>query len=279
MMSLINMNFKEIIQTTRNYNFHSHTQFCDGHAPMETMARSAVELGFTHYGFSPHSPIPIESPCNMSRNDVEAYFAEYNRIKNIPELASCNFYVAMEVDFLGPEWGPCNDFFKALPLDYTIGSVHFIPTQDGEYVDIDGNYDAFRKRLSERFRGDIEYVVDTFFAQSRAMLTQGNFDIFGHFDKIGNNAGHVAPGIEESSFYQTLANDLTDRIIESGVVVELNTKAYLKYGRFFPSQRLIKRLIDGGTTILVNSDAHDPALINAGRIEAFNILDSYKYGS
>ena len=49
------MDFKKIISSTHNYNFHSHTQFCDGRADMETMARAAVACGMEHYGFSPHS--------------------------------------------------------------------------------------------------------------------------------------------------------------------------------------------------------------------------------
>ena len=67
------MDFNSIISQTRNYNFHSHTQFCDGHAPMSDMARAAAASGMRHYGFSPHSPIPIPSPCNMKAEDVDDY--------------------------------------------------------------------------------------------------------------------------------------------------------------------------------------------------------------
>ena len=31
------------------YNLHSHTQFCDGHADMETMVQGAIAAGLTHY--------------------------------------------------------------------------------------------------------------------------------------------------------------------------------------------------------------------------------------
>ncbi|MDE5725671.1 MAG: PHP domain-containing protein [Duncaniella sp.] len=53
----MSLNIKEIIAATRDYNFHSHTQFCDGREPMEAMAAAAVAEGLTHYGFTPHSPI------------------------------------------------------------------------------------------------------------------------------------------------------------------------------------------------------------------------------
>lgn len=40
---------KEIISSTRAYNLHSHTQFCDGRVPMAVMAAQAVADGMLHY--------------------------------------------------------------------------------------------------------------------------------------------------------------------------------------------------------------------------------------
>ncbi len=271
------MDFKSIISQTRQYNFHSHTQFCDGHASMELMARAAVGAGMRHYGFSPHSPIPVSSPCNMLRADVDVYLAEVQRIKAMPELQSCRFYAAMEVDYLGDDWGPANEYFKSLPLDYIIGSVHFIPSQSGEYVDIDGHFDSFAKRMKAYFRDDIDYVVDTFYRQSRAMVEAGGFDILGHFDKVGQNASYYAPGIEEGSHYRQCVESLIDMIIDRRCVIELNTKAREQHGRFFPGERYLPVLADAGITILVNSDAHQPDRIDASRGEAFNLLDRIRH--
>ena len=50
------MDILSLIGNERRYNFHSHTEFCDGRAQMQAFAAKAVELGFRHYGFSPHSP-------------------------------------------------------------------------------------------------------------------------------------------------------------------------------------------------------------------------------
>lgn len=271
------MDFNKIVTQTTQYNFHSHTQFCDGRATMEEMARAAVAAGFRHYGFSPHSPVPIVSPCNMAVADVPAFIAEAERIKSMPELASCRFYTAMEIDYLGIDYGPASPYFDSFPLDYTIGSVHFIPTQQGNLVDIDGNYDSFSRRMHENFHDDIDYVVDTFFAQSRAMVAAGGFDILGHFDKIGQNASYYAPGIENSAEYQRLASELIDMVIERNLTIELNTKAYKEHGRFFPGERWLPRLIDAGVTILVNSDAHYPDRINASRNEALQLLQTLKH--
>lgn len=265
------MQFAEIISRGELYNFHSHTQFCDGRAPMADFAAAAVAAGFTHYGFSPHSPVPIESGCNMTEADVSLYFDEVARLKAL-YAGRINLYASMEIDYLGPEWGPSTSYFQLLPLDYRIGSVHFIPSQDGQLIDIDGRYERFKARMASDFHDDIRYVADTFFDQSIEMVEQGGFDIIGHFDKIGHNGDHYRPGLEEMPWYRKRVDELIDAIVAAGLVVEINTKSWKDHGRMFPAVRYWKRLKDAGVTIIVNSDAHYPDLINASRAEALGIL-------
>lgn len=261
------------IGDSRRYTLHSHTEFCDGRATMEAFARKAVEDGFTHYGFSPHSPIVIPSPCNMLRDNVARYDDEYRRISE--EYGDrVKFYRSMEIDYLGDEWGPAHDYFASLGLDYSIGSVHFLPCQSGEYVDIDGNFENFKKKMDKYFRNDIRYVVETFYQQSCRMVETGGFDIIGHLDKVGCNAGYFQPGIEDEPWYQALLDDLIGRVTDAGVVVEINTKAWHQHSRMFPRIDNWKKLVDAGTRLVVNSDVHVPALINAGRDEAYARLDS-----
>ena len=258
---------------SRRYTLHSHTEFCDGRATMEAFARKAVEDGFTHYGFTPHSPITITSPCNMLRDKMCRYDDEYHRICNTYG-DRVTFYRSMEIDYLGPEWGPAHEYFASLDLDYAIGSVHFIPCQSGEYIDIDGRYENFVNKMERYFHNDIRYVVETFYSRSCMMVEAGCFDIIGHLDKIGCNAGYFKPGIEGESWYQALLDDLIRRVIDARLVVEINTKAWQQHNRMFPHVDKWKMLIDAGVPLVVNSDVHVPALINAGRDEAYAMLDN-----
>lgn len=269
------MNITEAIGDSRKYTLHSHTEFCDGRATMEAFAREASVRGFEHYGFTPHSPVPIVSPCNMLERNVPKYFEEFQRICDT-HGDKLRFYLGMEIDYLGDDWNASNDYFQKLNLDYSISSVHFIPTQDGELIDIDGRFERFRRKMSENFRNDIRYVVEKFYEQSIRMVESGGFDIIGHFDKIGHNADHFQPGIEEEYWYQALVDDLIEVILSSGVIVEINTKALADHKRFFPQPRVWQRLIDGKARLVVNSDAHVPALIDAGREEAYKLLDKLK---
>ncbi len=279
---------KELGGSTR-YCFHSHTEFCDGRAQMEAFAREAVARGFTHYGFSPHSPLRFHSPCNMLETNVPRYLAEVARIRR-EHGAACRFYAGMEIDYIDDTWGPSASYFRQLPLDYRIGSVHFIPTKDGRYVDIDGSPERFCRNMEVVFDKDIRYVVETFYRQSRRMVLAGCFDFIGHFDKIGMNASAWQPGIEEEPWYRGLVDELVDLIIDRRLAVEVNTKIYDQTapadavghpadapdgtGRFFPAPRHLSRLKAAGIPILVNSDVHVPVLIDSGRSAALSLLAS-----
>lgn len=271
------MDILAAIGNSRKYTFHSHTQFCDGHATMEEFAKAANDAGFTHYGFSPHSPVPIESPCNMKAGDVGAYLDEVRRINEIYGDKT-KFYAGMEIDYLGKDWGPSVGYFRDMPLDFRIGSVHFIPDRQGEYVDIDGSAERFKINMSTHFNNDIRYVVETFFEESAAMIEAGGFDILGHFDKIAQNASAYRPDIEHETWYNSLADNLMELICSKKPIVEINTKAKLRHGRIFPSEKYLPRLIKAGVPLIVNSDAHLPSLIDASRQYAFDLIDSINNG-
>lgn len=274
------MDFLKELNGSKAYTFHSHTEFCDGRATMEAFAREVVARGFTHYGFSPHCPLPIVSPCNMRREDVGRYLSEVDRIKG-EYGGHCRFYAAMEVDYLGEEFGPSSREISELPLDYVIGSVHFVANRKGRLVDVDGRFESFRRKMRDYFDDDIRYVCEAFYSRSVAMVEAGGFDIIGHFDKIGQNASYFQPGIEDEEWYQALVSDLVDRIIshnarhpERPLTVEINTKAYADHsGRLFPHPRHWGRLAEAGVPLIVNSDAHVPALIDTSREMAFSMLE------
>ncbi len=267
------MNIISAIGDDSLYNFHSHTQFCDGKATMAEFVAEAVKRGFSHYGFSPHSPVPIESPCNMKIEQVPLFLDEVMRLKAL-YAEKINLYAAMEIDYLGAEWSPIHPYFQQLPLDYRIGSVHFIPTQEGELIDIDGRFENFRQKMTDYFHNDIQYVVNKFYDHSINMVRAGGFDIIGHLDKIGHNASHFCPGIEDEIWYTKRINALIDEVISAGIVVEINTKAWADHNRMFPAMRYWKRLKDAKIPLIINSDAHVPTLIDASRSKALQSIAS-----
>ena len=166
-------------------NSHSHCDFCDGHAPMELFVREAVKEGFSSYGVSSHAPFPVQNGCNMQKEKMTAYLEEFRRLKQLYS-SEIDLYIGLEIDFLDDSFNPSIDYFQSLPLDYRIGSVHYI-------------------------------------------------------------------------------------------VVEVNTKAWETRGRFYPNYDYFELMNDLGIRVVVNSDAHYPEKINAGRIEALRALAQAGY--
>ena len=263
-----------ITRETDLYNLHTHTQYCDGHAPIEEFVTEAIALGFTHLGFTPHSPVSVDSPVNMTRGQVQEYFDEMERLRRAYG-DRINLYTSMEIDYVGVGDGPASDYFRQLPLDYRIGSVHFIPALNNpdEMVDIDGKFPGFKERMGKHFDHDIEYVVKTFYSQMMAMVDEGGFEIVGHMDKIGFNASQYRDGIDEEPWYDKLVIDLFENIMDHHLVIEINTKAWLQRNRYYPNLKYFGMLKRFNAPVVVNSDAHYPTLLNSGRLEAIKLLN------
>lgn len=261
----------DIIQDTTAYNFHSHTQFCDGRAPMDVMAEAACNFGMKAWGFTPHSPLCISSPCNMNFDDMESYLKESDRLKEIYN-GKMHVLTSLEIDYLSPDFGPHIDYFQEMPLDYRLASVHFVPNQDGVWLDCDGSHERFDKYLKNEYRNDLRYVTEKYFEQVLTMIELGGFDILGHFDKIAGNACISDPTLENESWYEALVDDVISHAGSAGVYVEINTKSLHDKQRFFPARKWWKKMADASLPLLINSDAHYPERINAGRNEAIGIL-------
>lgn len=267
----IDMDIHNIIGKTHNYNLHAHSQFCDGKDTMEDIANAAVDEGMEYFAFTPHSPVNIESPCNMEASRMIEYLEEASRLRD--SLSSrMQILTSLEIDYLGDEWGPHIDYFQKLPLDFRLGSVHFVPNQDGVLLDCDGKYERFARYLKEGYGNDLRYVVEKYFEQVLMMLERGGIDLLGHFDKIAGNAAMADPEIENQSWYEALVDDVISHVKGTDVVIEINTKAYADKSRFFPAEKWWRKIIAAEIPLAIDSDAHYASKVAAGREEAFSRL-------
>lgn len=252
-------------------NLHSHTEFCDGRASMEAMAKAAYEAGFSVWGVSPHSPISCHSGANMKAEDVNSYLAEAARLKKEYE-GRMRVLTGMEVDYLSAEFGPHSEYFRDLPLDYRIGSVHFVRTQDLRPVDVDGPAERFLKYLESEYEGDLRYVAETYFLEELEMLERGGFDIIGHLDKIGDNGSHAQADLEDKEWYAELVEKVIAKAVEKGVIIEINTKKFDTGHRFFPAERWWPLLKKYNARLILSTDAHYPDKVAAGYSAALDRL-------
>ena len=259
-------------------NYHSHSTYCDGRASLREFVEAAVSSGFTSYGFSSHAPLPFQTAWNMNPDKLNDYLAECSAL--VEEYKDkIDLYIGLEIDYLNDSYNPSIAYFQDLPLDYRIGSVHFVELDNGEYVDLDGGEEMFRENIQKYFNNDYEEAIIRYFDANRKMINLGGFDILGHCDKVSKNASLNAKGICQSSFYLDLVREYLELIAEKGYLLEINTKGYDNFGMFFPNKEHFSRIRELEIPVLVNSDCHRPELVNSGRVEALKALASARFDS
>ena len=254
-------------------NYHSHCSFCDGRAPLEEFVKEAISQGFYSYGVSSHAPLPFPTRWTMEWEQMEAYLDEFNNLRQ-KYADEIELYVGLEIDYLNEESNPSVARFTELPLDYRIGSVHLLYDAAGEVVDIDCSPAVFKERVDRHFNGDVLRVVRMYFDRLFRMVELGGFDILGHADKMHYNASCYHPGLLDEPWYEALMKDYFSLVASRGYLVEINTKAYDSLGTFYPNSRYWELMKEYQIKILVNSDAHYPERINAGRMEALRLLQA-----
>ncbi len=263
-------------------NYHSHCTFCDGRSFPEDFVKFAIQHQFRAYGFSSHSPLPFETSWNMSKDNMEEYLAEINRLKR-KYADQLEIYVSLEIDFLDKTYNPSIDYFQNLPLDYRIGSVHYLPLAypllEKNMMCMDGSFADYEKALNLHYEGDIRKLIRHYYQSSAEMVEAGGIDIVGHMDKIYMNGQHCKGFSIDAEWYTKEVLEYMDLIAEKGLMVEINTKNLVKKHETYPHKNFFPALLERKIPVLVNSDCHYPDLVNDGRKEAFELLKAYGFKS
>ena len=258
-----------------NSNFHSHCTFCDGRNHPEDFVKFAISKHFRAYGISSHSPLPFETFWNMSACDMDEYINEITRLKKKYEDL-IEIYLGMEIDYLDETYNASIPYFRSLPLEYRIGSVHFLsrglPLIEANMACIDGSYDEFAFAVEQYYQGSVRLITEDFFRTSMQMVEMGGFDIVGHLDKIYQN-GICHPDFDmHAAWYQKPLEAYIDLIAEKELIVEINTKNFVRKQQTFPHTESLQLLHKHRIPVMVNSDCHSPDLINDGREKTLAIL-------
>lgn len=253
-------------------NFHSHCDFCDGRAPMERFVQYAISKKLTSFGFSSHAPVPFVTRWAMKQDDMPDYIQEFNRLKE-KYSKEISLYLGLEIDYFANEKLAVFDAVNDLPLDYRIGSIHFIDAfADETRWIIDGNAYAFKVATEQIYGNDVKKAVKRYFEISEEMVHYASFDIIGHMDKIVPNATQFAEFDIHADWYNELMMSILTSIKEKGIIIEINTKSLLSRGITFPNQQYYKQIHAMKIPIIVNSDCHYPDMIIASFEETYAML-------
>ena len=238
-------------------NFHTHTVFCDGKNTAREMAEKAMELGFTHLGFSGHMDSEI-------RMDLAAYNAEIGRLQDLYR-GRMEILRGVELDLL---YTPQGDEEAALlrQMGYLIGSVHYVEAGDGTLIAVDDSAERLTKGCERYFDGDYYRLARAYYELEAEVYDRLHCTLAGHFDLITRFNDDLHFLDESDPRYYKPALEAMEYLVSEGVPFEINCGA-VNRGRkaeLYPNRFLLGKLKEMGGEILINSDAHHKDLLNGG---------------
>lgn len=227
-------------------DLHTHTSFStDSEAPLEQMARAALEKGLKTICFTEH--MDFDYPGGDFFLDTAAYRGELLRVKE-EYRGRLEILFGVELGLMDHIASALKEYSESYDFDFIIGSAHQV---DG----IDPYYPEYFNARGDR--GGIYHFYESALAAVRAF---DNFDVFGHFDYIVrySHAKSYSP-----ADFADIADDILRELVARGRGLEVNT-AGIRYGLGWahPHPDVLRRFKElGGETVTVGSDAHGGDMI------------------
>jgi histidinol-phosphatase (PHP family) len=235
-------------------DYHTHTTYSDGVSPPEDYISAAIRYGFSEIGFSDHLTLFRDQDVwNMDPLDLQSYI---DHIENLKEKSDdIVIRTGLEVDYIEGKESETGTFLQSLPLDYIIGSVHFLGEKT---VDMDPG--IYQEK-------NIEHLFELYFNTVFAAIESGLFDILGHCDLI--RIFGYRPEKDMKPYYHEMA-----RLMKiNNTVLEINTNGRNRpLADFYPDRRYLHLFMEKNVPVCVNSDAHRPSRIGQYFDEAYDLL-------
>ncbi len=261
-------------------NYHTHNDLCDGKGKAEEYVESAVAKGFAALGFSSHAPIPVENVWTLSDAKLPIYLAEIDRLKAAWK-DKIQIYKGLEIDYIPGSQAPGDQRWKALNLDYAIGSVHSSAGLDvnPRYCGVDGPEEDLIWLIDEIHEGSFEKLSEAYYSRVAEMVRLGGFAFMGHFDLIKKRNRDNRYFSEEERWYGRHVRSALDALAGTGVIMEVNSGAISRgaLDEVYPSPWILKEALKREIPVMVNADAHRPQDIDCHHSESLALLRETGY--
>lgn len=248
-------------------DYHLHTFRC-GHASgtMEEYLDAARKAGFREIGFADHVPmywLPAsqrDPDTAMAMDQLPAYVQEVSSLRQ--QTADIKIRLGLEVDYI-PGWeAQAAEMISLLPLDYVLGSIHFI---DGWGFD----NPAFIDRYSQ---WEAMALYQRYFQLLCRAANSGLFDVMAHPDLI-KKFNYVPKGSLDDLYRQ-----VAQAFAEGGVCAEINTAGLrVPAGEIYPAPTLLQYFYQYNVPVTLGSDAHTPHQVGEGIAQAIDLLKKVGY--
>jgi histidinol-phosphatase (PHP family) len=235
-------------------DYHVHSTFSDGRALPEAYIASAIDSGLAEIGFSDHLTLFMEpQEWNMDPEKIRSYI---NHLLDLKEKTrDIKIRIGLEVDYFEGREEETKAFLDPLPLDYVIGSVHYLGART---VDLGPEF----------YEGnDIDILFESYFNMVYAAVESGLFNIIGHCDLI--RIYGYRPASAPDYLYRRLALLMK----QHNVAFEVNTNGRNRpLADFYPDRKYLNVFFQENVPVCVNSDAHMPSRIAQYFDEAYELL-------
>jgi histidinol-phosphatase (PHP family) len=239
-------------------DYHMHSILSDGKDSYEEMVRLAISKGLDEIGFSDHVCLkPVDWAISLIDIPVMTEQILDLRLKYQGQI---NIRYGIEMDYIPGQETELNELIESIPLDYVIGSVHFID---------DWNFDT-----DQSFYGKWpnDQLYEEYFELIQQASASGLFDIIGHLDII--KKFRIYPESNQDKLFE----DTVKLIKKHNLVVELNTGGIDRpCAEFTPGPKLLEMCYRHDVPVTLSSDAHSATQIARHFESAVDLLIQIGY--
>jgi histidinol-phosphatase (PHP family) len=231
-----------------------HSIFSDGRSSPEDYIAPALAAGLSEIGFSEHLTLfKDQEEWNMNPVNIAPYINNIQALRN--RTKDIKVKTGLEVDFFAGKEKEIHEFLSSFPLDYIIGSVHYL----GD-ISVDIGPEFYEgKSIDKLFESYIDSVCDA--------VESELFDIIGHCDLI--RIYGYKPSSDQEHLYRKLARSMK----KHDVVFEINTNGRNRpLADFYPDRKYLHIFREENVPVCVNSDAHMPSRVGQHFDEAYELL-------
>jgi histidinol-phosphatase (PHP family) len=235
-------------------DYHMHSTYSDGRSLPDDYILPAINVGLSEIGFSEHLTLFKEQEdWNMNPVNISPYIHHLENLRDT--VKEIKIRIGLEVDYFEGKEKEIYDFLHPFPLDYVIGSVHYLGEKT---VDLGPEF----------YEGkSIDRLFESYFESVITAVSSGLFDIIGHCDLI--RIYGYKPSVDLEPLYRKLAKAMK----KSDVAFEVNTNGRNRpLADFYPDRRFLHIFREENVPVCVNSDAHMPARVGQYFDEAYDLL-------
>ncbi len=239
-------------------DYHMHSILSDGKDSYEEMIQQAILKGLNEIGFSDHICLkPVD--WAMRIEDIPVMTRQIQDLKS-KYKDQIQIRYGVEVDYLPGYEDEIREIIENIPVDYVIGSVHFIG---------DWNFDT-DESLYGKWTNDKLY--EKYFHLIKKAAQSDLFDIIGHIDII--KKFRIYPETNQDKLFEETVKIIKDH----NLVVELNTGGLDRpCHEFTPSPRILELCYRHHVPVTLSSDAHRAVQIARHYNEATALLFQVGY--